>query len=122
MALGMATTSAGGAANGPVEEPMLVDMTGLSVPIVDGDRIEGMLQVRLAVNAVTPAGIDKVNAAMPRIRATALGTIAEFARLYASPFRAVDNDRLSRALNEALRKAEPGLGDVLLIEVVARAA
>lgn len=122
MALGVATTSAGGAANGPVEEPMLVDMTSVAVPIVDGDRVEGTLRVKLALNAADSQGMDKVTAALPRLRSTTLVTMVEFARLYASPFRAVDNDKLSRTLSEALRREEPAVADVLLVEVVAKSS
>lgn len=120
LSIGVASTSAGGAVEQPAVEPMVVDMTTVEVPIVDGDKVQGSLRVKLAMNAVDPAGMDTVTAGLPRLRATALVTIVEFARLYASPFRAVDNERLSRALNESIRRAEPAVGNVLLLEVAAK--
>jgi hypothetical protein len=122
LAIGVASTSAGGAVEQPAAEPMVVDMTTVEVPIVDGDKVQGSLRVKLAMNAIDPAGMDMVTAGLPRLRATALVTIVEFARLYASPFRAVDNERLSRSLNDALRREEPKIGNVLLLEVAARSS
>jgi hypothetical protein len=120
MALGVVSTSAGGAASGPTGEPMLVDMSQVAVPIIDGDRVQGMLQVRLAFNTADSAGVDQVTAALPRLRSATVVTLVEFARLHASPFRAVDSDRLSRALSDSLRKAEPAVTEVLLLEVSAK--
>jgi hypothetical protein len=122
LAVGMASTSAGGAVEQPAAEPMVVDMATVEVPIVDGDKIQGLLRVKLAMNAVDPAGMDTVTASLPRLRATALVTMVEFARLYASPFRVIDNARLSQSLNDALRREEPKVANVLLLEVAARAS
>jgi hypothetical protein len=117
-----AATSAGGADGGPAPAgaPALVDMSVLAVPIVDGDRIQGELHVRLVLNAGDDSAAERVTAAMPRLRSASLLTLLEFARLYASPFRAVDSERLSRSLTEALHKAEPGVAEVLIVEVGAK--
>lgn len=122
MALGVVSTSAGGAANGPAPEPMVVDMSQVAVPIIDGDRVEGMLQVRLALNTADSAGVDQVTAALPKLRSATVVALVEFARLYASPFRAVDSDRLSRTLSDSLRKAEPAVTEVLLLEVTTKSS
>lgn len=119
--LGVASTAAGGAVDAKDSEPMVVDMPMVSVPIIDGGRVEGALQVKLAMNAAGPGEVDRVTAALPRLRSAALVTLVEFARLHASPFRAVDNEKLSASLDKALRQAEPAVASVLLLEVSARA-
>lgn len=125
MALTMATSAGGagpGAAADPAGAPALVDMTAMAVPIVDGDRIQGTLQVRLMLNATDDGAAAKATEAMPRLRAAALTAMLEFARLYASPFRPVDAERLSRELDAAVEREAPGAAQVLLVEVVARPA
>ena len=123
LALGVAT-SAGGANNDspppPAHAPELVDMEFVEVPIIDGDRIEGQLRVHLVLNAGSVPAAERVTGALPRLRAATLLTMVEFARLHASPYRAVNSEKLSRTLTEALQREEPAVGEVLIVEVGAK--
>jgi hypothetical protein len=97
----------------------LVTMTGLDVPIVEGDRAEGRLRLKIVLRAADEAGAARLTDSMPLLRETALATTSEFARLYASPYAPVDARRLAADLHAALHAQDPGLQSVLLVEVSA---
>lgn len=122
-ALALAATAtlawAAPAANG---EPHLVAMEEIKVPIVDGGRVDGAFTVTMVLGTADPAAAERIAAALPRLRSVSLGAALEFSRLYASPFRPVDAERLSRDLTRALRAADAGVSQVLIVEVAARAA
>lgn len=104
------------------DEPQLVPMQEISLPIIDGDRLEGSLHVTMVIAATDVAASERITAALPRLRSASLAATLEFSTLYASPMRAVNAEMLSRDLTEALQRAEPGIARALIVNVAARPA
>ena len=98
----------------------LIAMNPIAVPIIDGARMQGTLHFRLVLEANDDATAELLASDMPGLRAEALAAGAEFSRLRASPFLAVDAQQLSVEMTEALRAREHGISRVLLVEVSAR--
>lgn len=117
-----ASANDGGTAADPAEPPRLVSMQDISVPIIDGDRLEGAFKARMVIATADSAATARVSADMPRLRSATLAATLEFSRLHASPMRAVDAEMLSRDLTTALQHEEPGISRVLIVEVAARPA
>lgn len=111
--------AAGGA---PADELHLVPMAEITVPIIDGDRLEGQLRVKLMLDTGSSRLARDVKTAMPELRFASIAAASEFSRLYASGFRAVDVERLSADLDAALRRQNPGIKRVLIVEVAATPA
>lgn len=103
-------------------EPHLVPMQEIAVPIIDGDRLDGSFRVKTVLAADDAAAAERIEAALPRLRSASLAAALEFSRLYASPFRAVDAEMLSKNLTEALQSEEPGVTRALVVEVAATPA
>lgn len=118
----IATASTGDPADNPAAEPHLVPMQEVSLPIIDGDRLDGTLSVTMVLATADEAAAQRVEAAMPRLRSATLAAALEFSRLHASPMRAVDAEMLSQDLTAALRKEEPGVARALIVNVAARPA
>ena len=108
-----------GAAGAAVDAVHLLPMTPFDVPIVEGDRANGRLRLKLVLRAADEAGIARLRDKMPALRETTLATASEFARLYATPFAPVDARRLAHALTIALRSRDTAVRAVLLVEVAA---
>ena len=119
-ALLAATGTLAWAAPAEMADPHLVPMDEISVPIVDGGRVDGAFTVKMVLGTADPAAAERITAALPRLRSVSLGAALEFSRLYASPFRPVDAEHLSRDLTEALHGADAGISRVLIVEVAAR--
>ncbi|MFL9841586.1 hypothetical protein ABS767_11475 [Sphingomonas sp. ST-64] len=100
----------------------VVPLGTFNVPIVDGGRIDGSLQLALAIAPAAGADAAQLGAAQPAIRAAVLGAVLDFAQLRASPRVAVDADALSRALDAAAHSVDPAAGHVLILEVRTRSA
>ena len=100
----------------------LVDMEAIAVPIVDGARLQGILRFRVVLEAQDAEAAKRLAEDLPGLRAEALATGAEFSRLRASPFLAVDAQRLSEELTQALHAHDEGIARVLLVEVAAKAS
>ena len=98
----------------------LVAMDAIAVPIVDGARLQGSLRFTVVIEASDRGAAMRLAGDMPGLRAEALATGAEFSRLRASPFLAVDARRLSSDLTDALSARDEGIARVLLVEVVAK--
>lgn len=109
-----------GAAVDPAEQPNLVSMQDISVPIIDGDRLDGAFKVKVVLAAADSVAAGRISADMPRLRSTSLAAALEFSRLYASPMRAVDAEMLSQHLTQTLQQEEPGISHALIVEVAAR--
>lgn len=101
--------------------PTLVPMKEISVPIVDAGRIEGVLRFTLVLRAQDAAGAILLTNAEPKLRAAALDAGMEFARLRASPLRAVDAEQLAADMDRALHAADAGVAQALIIRVIATA-
>lgn len=127
-ALSLAGTGAFAAASGgdlPAigkTEPHFVPMQEISLPIIDGDRLEGALKVTMVLAASDSAAAERVAASLPRLRSASLAATLEFSRLYASPMRPVNAEMLSRDLTEALQQEDPDIVQALIVNVAARPA
>lgn len=122
LAVASVAASHGGSALGSSkggEGVHLVAMDPLDVPIVEGDRSDGRLRLKLVLRAPDEAGAALLQEAMPALRETSLATASEFARLYATPFAPVDAQRLATDMATALRARHRGIDTVLLVEVFA---
>ena len=113
---------AGSGGGGGGSEGDLVEMEAISVPIVDGARLQGTLHFRLVLEARDAEAAAHLSSDLAGLRSEALLTGMEFSRLRASPFLAVDAHELSEEMTHALRARDDGIARVLLVEVVARAA
>ena len=122
-ALFAAAPLAAAAEEGGESEPghgALVEMEAITIPIIDGARLEGTLRFRLVLESHDDEAASRLAADLPGLRSEALAAGAEFSRLRASPFLAVDAHRLSVELTDALRARDDGIAKVLLVEVTAR--
>lgn len=104
----------------PAAEPHLLPMDQISVPIIEGDRLDGAFKVDVVLSMPDAAAAERAAANMPRLRSASLAAALEFSRLYASPMRAVDTELLSENLGEALQNEGSGVSHVLIVKVAAR--
>ena len=104
----------------PTADPHLVQMEEISVPIIDGDRLDGAFKLNVVLSMPDAAAAEHASADMPRLRSASLAAALEFSRLYASPMRAVDTELLSESLTEALQADGSGVSRVLIVKVAAR--
>lgn len=102
---------------GDGEEPHLVKMTPIAVPIVDSGRVAGTLNFQLVLEVHDAATADKLAEAMPSLRMAAIAGGLEFARLDASALRAVNVADLDKSLTAALKAAAPEVDRVLIVGV-----
>ncbi len=117
LALGGAARASGGGNGG--EDVNFVVLAPISVPIVESDRVEGKLYVKLVIDAKSAEAAASLEERLPELRAVTVAATLEFARLNASSFRPVDAERLDRELHAALAHADPGVARVLIVEVAA---
>lgn len=103
----------------PVDPATLVKLDQIDAPIVDAGRIGGVLHLTLVVEARTSATASALAKRMPELRSASLAAAIEFARLRASPFTAVDVERLQQTLTPALRRVDPGIARVLIVRATA---
>ena len=111
---------AGGGGKGGADD--LISMEAIAVPIVDGATLQGTLRFSIVLEAHDAEAAARISGDLPGLRAEALFTGAEFSRLRASPFLAVDAQRLSEELTEALHARDEGIARVLLVEVAAKSS
>lgn len=116
-ALMLPGAAAGSATAG--ETPHFVPMSEIRVPIVERDRADGVLRLKLVFQATSAATAERTTADLPVLRAAAVGAAVEFARLYASPMTPVDAARLAAQMTATIRAADAGVTRVLLVEVAA---
>lgn len=116
-ALAASATAAPNKADVAAVEPHLVAMPQISVPIIDGDRLEGSFRLTMVLAATDAKAAERVSAVLPRLRSTSVAEALEFSRLHASPMRPVDVELLSRDLTKALQQEEPGIARALVVEV-----
>lgn len=102
--------------------PSFVTLDAIEAPIMSPSRIEGRVQLSLVVEAKDAASADALSRDMPRLRATSLSTTLEYARLYASGFRALDVQALGSTIQGALKPQYPGIQRVLVIKAAATPA
>lgn len=107
-----------GAAAARAEGPAIVTMETLAVPIIDNGQIAGRMELGLALVATDADAATRLALAAPRLRATAMVAALEFARLQATPYRAIDVGALMARIAPALRS--PDVSRVLVLKVWAR--
>ncbi|WP_245987962.1 hypothetical protein [Sphingobium fluviale] len=126
----MAALSGAGLLAGPAEasesggkggSATLVPMDEIAVPIIDGARMEGILRFTLVLRAHDPAAAARLGTSIAKLRSVAMVAGMDFARLRVSPFSAVDVNHLVSALDKALKAADPGISQALIIRVGAAA-
>lgn len=101
--------------------PMMVPMDEIVVPIIDGVHMEGILRFTLVLRAQDVATATRLTGSIARLRSVAMIAGMDFARLRASPYSAVDVSRLVRSLDRALKAADPGVEQALIVRVGAAA-
>lgn len=119
-----AEASGGGEAKSgeaPKLDPSLVPMDEITVPIVDGARMEGVLRFTLVLRARDADEAAELGRKITQLRSAALLAGLDFARLRASPYRAVDVQRLADNLDTALKAADPTVEQALIVRVGASA-
>jgi len=109
-------------AEGESSAPLVhfVDMDEISVPIVDGSRVDGTLHVKLVIDAANADAASRLSENLPALRQAALSASLEFARLQASAFAPVDVSALDAALTGAISAVDKAGSHVLIVEVSAR--
>lgn len=116
--IGPAEASGGGDQGGGA---MLVPMDEIAVPIIDGAHMEGVLRFTLVLRAHDPAAAARLGASIMRLRSVAMIAGMDFARLSATPYSAVDVGYLVRSLDKALKAADAGISQALIVRVGAAA-
>ncbi|MBW4330449.1 hypothetical protein KY084_06120 [Stakelama sp. CBK3Z-3] len=102
------------AAEGEAAGAGVTQLDPFHVPIVDGSRIVGRLDLLVAVE---PDAQGHGPIVQPVVRAALFSAMIEFARLHASTRLPIDVGALSGALDNAVQQAHGGAGKVLLLEV-----
>ena len=105
------------AAGSEAGAPSLVPMEEIAVPILDGAQMQGILRFTLVLRAHDAAAATRMTGEVARLRSAALVAGLDFARLRASPYRAVDVTQLARMLDEALKAADAGVEQALIVRV-----
>ena len=108
--------AAGGGGSGDLN---FVPLEEIRVPIIDGDRTNGTLALKLVLQVSDGEAADHATASLPTLRAAAVAEALEFARLYASPAMPVDAERLAAEMTAAVHRADAGVQRALVVEVVA---
>ncbi len=114
---GNAQASGGGGGGGG--NLNLVPMEEITVPIVESDRMNGELRLKVVLEAQDAAASARLTEEMPKLREATVAAALEFARLYASGLRAVDAVQLDHDLTSAAKAADGGVARVLIVEVAA---
>ncbi|TCM17699.1 hypothetical protein EDF56_10541 [Novosphingobium sp. PhB165] len=102
-----------------VDPANLITLEQIDTPIVDAGRIDGVMHVRVVVEAQSASTATELTRRMPELRAASLAASIEFARLRASPFAALDVERLSQTLTPALKRVDPSVARVLIVRATA---
>ncbi|MGU3315152.1 hypothetical protein ACLBWH_06360 [Sphingomonas sp. M6A6_1c] len=97
-----------------------VPMDEITTPIFGESQIEGGLTVRLVLETSDDAAAGVLRTQIPKIRATAVTTTLEFARLNASGYAPVEAPVLSSALNRAIKAIDPRVTRVLIVRLGAQ--
>lgn len=101
--------------------PMMVPMDEIAVPIIDGAHMEGILRFTLVLRAQDSAAAARLTTSIAKLRSVAMIAGMDFARLRASPYNAVDVRSLIQSLDRALKAADPGISQALIVRVGAAA-
>jgi hypothetical protein len=100
----------------------MVEMAEIRVPIIDAGRLDGILRIKIVLQAQNKTAAARLPARMPELNAAGLSAAIEFARLYASPFSPVDVEKLVEALTPSLQRAAPGIAKIYIVHISAMSA
>lgn len=114
-----ANTDARKAVELPPPDASFLAMEQIDAPITDGDRIDGVLHVLVTVQAKPGEDAGAIGKRMPELRAAALPAAIEFASLRASRFSAVDVEKLAQMIADPVRRVDPAIEKVLIVQVSA---
>jgi flagellar basal body-associated protein FliL len=105
----------------PEDVPQFVKFQPIIFSLVADNRVQGIAQVTVGVQAKTPEDKEKVEAKRPRLRNAFALTLQELGRLYIDPKRPIDARMLRRELQKAANTAlpEPAV-TVLILDATAR--
>ena len=95
-------------------------LDAITTPIFGESQIEGGITVRVVLETRDPAIASALHGQMPKLRAAAVTTTLEFARLNASGYAPVDVSLLSGALNRGIKAIDPRVARVLIVQVGAQ--
>jgi hypothetical protein len=120
----LARASGGGEGGGEATPiaPNFVPMPEISVPIVDGGQLIGVLRYTLVLRATDAAAAHELTTQVAKLRSAALGAGIDFASLRASPQRPVDVANLAASLDAAMHAANPAIKQALIVKVMASPA
>ncbi len=110
----LAVAAPAGAAGGGGGDAAVVPLCKFRVPIIDAGRLDGDLELELAITPADGVDAGALGTAQPALRAAML---LDFAQLNASPRVAVDAEALAHMLDAAAHAADPQAGHVLILEV-----
>lgn len=113
----LAVAAPAGAAGGGGGDAAVVPLGKFRVPIIDAGRVDGDLELDLAVAPADGADAEQLGTAQPALRAAVLSALLDFAQLRASPRVAVDAVALAETLDAAAHAADPHAGHILILEV-----
>ena len=103
------------------EPPIIPESQEIAVPIIDGAHMEGILRFTLVLRAQDSAAAARLTTSIAKLRSVAMIAGMDFARLRASPYSAVDVRSLIQSLDRALKAADPGVSQALIVRVGAAA-
>lgn len=113
----LAVAAPAGAAGGGGGDAAVVPLGKFRVPIIDAGRLDGDLELELAITPAAGVDAGALGTAQPALRAAMLSALLDFAQLNASPRVAVDAEALAHMLDAAAHAADPQAGHVLILEV-----
>lgn len=96
---------------------IMVPMDEIAVPIIDGAHMGGILRFTLVLRAHDSTAATRLTGSMVKLRSVAMIAGLDFARLRASPYSAVDVWSLLTSLDKALKSADPGIAQALIVRV-----
>ncbi|MGF7154983.1 hypothetical protein [Novosphingobium gossypii] len=114
-----ANTDARKAVELPPPDASFLAMEQIDAPIVDGGRMDGVLHVLVTVQAKSGDDAAAIGKRMPELRAAALPAAIEFASLRASRFAPVDVARLAEMIEAPVKRIDPTINKVLIVQVSA---
>ncbi len=102
-------------------ESGIVPLDAMIAPVIDGDRVTGVVRVALSLSSKTPGLAERLTPERPRVTEACLAALIEEARVGVDLDRPVNAPRLAARLQAAVDKALPvEHARVLLVEVSTR--
>ncbi|AMO72594.1 hypothetical protein [Sphingorhabdus sp. M41] len=94
----------------------------VSVPIIDGGRLEGRLDFTVVIAARDSASAEDLDGNVAKLRDTLIDAALDFSSLYASSKTPVDARLLVAKLQAAMLAKDPRVAAIYLVDVSARPA